>query len=227
MKKLFVILSLLMCSNLYAEISILEAFPKTSLNFDEVIKELNIDISKEIENEKLSALNYILKNTFENNIHKMRGETENRVYTNKDGREAVFDKNGQPIENPWNRGSYNFAPYSEPVRKFTLDIWPWLHDGNSPDDPTDIEERFYYYLLDLDYGVQSYIFLKDRDTLEEIKYSELSENEKVVYKFFEYLIFNPSYKHKLDAKGIKLYQKSKESYVRYFKQLFVLAGYKQ
>ncbi|MCQ2604123.1 MAG: hypothetical protein MJ215_03655 [Spirochaetia bacterium] len=226
MKKLFIIMSLFVVSNLYGETSILKAFPKETPNFAEVIKELNIDISNEIEDEKLSALNYILKNTFENNIHKMRGETGNKVYTKEDGREAVFDKNGQPVENPWNRGNYNFASYSEPVLKFTLDIWPWLYYGNSPDDPTDIEERFYYYLFDLDNGIQSYIFLEDKSILEKMKYSELVENEKVVYKFFEYLIFNPSYKHKLDAKGIKLYQKSKESYVRYFKQLLVLAGYK-
>jgi hypothetical protein len=76
--------------------------------------------------EQLSIINYILKNTFENNIHRMRGENENRVYTNEDSREAVFDKDGNLVTNSYNKGSYSYAPYNRPIEKFLLDIAPWF-----------------------------------------------------------------------------------------------------
>jgi hypothetical protein len=65
--------------------------------------------------QQLSIILYILKNTNENNIHKMRGETENKVYTNTDGREAVFDKNGNLVTNSYNRESFNYGSYDRPV----------------------------------------------------------------------------------------------------------------
>ena len=60
------------------------------------------DRPKNPDTEKLSIIRYILKNTYENNIHKMRGEIENTVYVNEDGREAVFDKDGNIVTNSYN-----------------------------------------------------------------------------------------------------------------------------
>ena len=133
MKKfgLFIILTILFPFNCYSQES-------EGLN----IKKLFSFEYERIQNpnqEQLSIINYILKNTYENNIHKMRGETENRVYTNNDGREAVFDKDGNLVTN-YNKGSYNYASYDTPIAKFLLDIAPWLQLGNARDDPTSYKE---------------------------------------------------------------------------------------
>ena len=55
-----------------------------------------------------------------------------------------------------NKGSFNYAPYSQPVDKFLLDIFPWMVWGNARDDPTSIDERIYYYTKDLWFSVPAY-----------------------------------------------------------------------
>jgi hypothetical protein len=177
--------------------------------------------------EQLSIINYILKNTFENNIHRMRGETENKVYTNEDGREAVFDKDGNLVSNSYNKGSYNYAPYNRPIEKFLLDIVPWLQLGNTRDDPTSFNERLYYYSLDLNFGIQKYIFEGSGENLEEVLFNDLSENEKGVYYIFMHIIFNENYKIQLSRENIPHLVSDRQYYYEYFYQIQELLNVKQ
>ena len=224
---------LLLISNIFAEKTIISVFKDSKNTIDlkkyleDGLKELNIDITKEIPKENISIINYILKFVYENNIHKMRNENDNVVYTKVTGEEAVFNKNGNLVTNDWNQGSFNYGKYEQPINKFLLDIWPWLVWGNTKNDPTTFDERFYYYCMDLDPGIQEYIFLEDKSLLEKIEYSELTEEEKLVYHFFNYLFFNEKFKYKLDERNIKKYKKSAENYWKYLSQIMELSGYKQ
>ena len=99
MKKIILItLMLLLISNIFAEKTIISVFKDSKNTIDlkkylkDGLKELNIDITKEIPKENISIINYILKFVYENNIHKMRNENDNVVYTKKSGKEAVFNK---------------------------------------------------------------------------------------------------------------------------------------
>ena len=235
MKKNFILiaLTLLLISNVFAEKNIISVFKDSKNTIDlkkyleDGLKELNIDITKEIPKENISIINYILKFVYENNIHKMRNEDDNVVYTKKTGEEAVFNKNGDLVTNDWNRGSFNYGKYEQPINKFLLDIWPWLVWGNTKNDPTTFDERFYYYCMDLNPGIQKYIFLEDKSLLEKIEYSKLKEEEKLVYHFFNYLFFNEKFKYKLDERNIKNYKKSAENYWKYLSQIMELSGYTQ
>ena len=234
MKKIILItLMLLLISNIFAEKTIISVFKDSKNTIDlkkyleDGLKELNIDITKEIPKENISIINYILKFVYENNIHKMRNENDNVVYTKETGEEAVFNKNGNLVTNDWNQGSFNYGKYEQPINKFLLDIWPWLVWGNTENDPTTFDERFYYYCMDLDHGIQEYIFLEDKSLLEKIEYSGLKEEEKLVYHFFNYLFFNEKFKYKLDERNIKKYKKSAENYWKYLSQIMELSGYKQ
>jgi hypothetical protein len=178
--------------------------------------------------EQLSIIRYVLKNTYENNIHKMRGEVGNRVFVNEDGREAVFDEDGNLVTNSYNRGSYNYySNETEPIKKFIFDITPWLQSGNSKDDPTTFNERLFYYTLDLDYGIQSYIFEGSNGTLETVSFNELPEDEKEVYYFFLKLLFNEQYKIKLSRGNIQRLRGDGEYYYEYFYQIQEMLNVKQ
>ena len=235
MKKNFILITLmlLLISNIFAEKNIISVFKDSKNTIDlkkyleDGLKELNIDITKEISKENISIINYILKFVYENNIHKMRNEDDNVVYTKKTGEEAVFNKNGDLVTNDWNKGSFNYGKYEQPINKFLLDIWPWLVWGNTKNDPTTFDERFYYYCMDLDPGIQKYIFLEDKSLLEKIEYSKLKEEEKLVYHFFNYLFLNEKFKYKLDERNIKNYKKSAENYWKYLSQIMELSGYTQ
>lgn len=235
MKKNFILiaLTLLLISNVFAEKNIISVFKDSKNTIDlkkyleDGLKELNIDITKEIPKENISIINYILKFVYENNIHKMRNEDDNVVYTKKTGEEAVFNKNGDLVNNDWNKGSFNYGKYEQPINKFLLDIWPWLVWGNTKNDPTTFDERFYYYCMDLNPGIQKYIFLEDKSLLEKIEYSKLKEEEKLVYHFFNYLFLNEKFKYKLDERNIKNYKKSAENYWKYLSQIMELSGYTQ
>jgi len=157
----------------------------------------------------------------------MRGEEDNKVYTKESGEEAVFDKEGNLVTNDWNKGSFNYGSYSKPINKFKVDIWPWLVWGNTREDPTSFDERFYYYIMDLDRGIQSYIFLEDKTEIEKINYANLNETDKLIYKFFNYLIFNKSYTFDLSKKNIAKYKKSADNYWKYLSQLLILSGYEE
>ena len=235
MKKRFFLLSIvfsLVITSMHSEETILAVFENSykEENIEICLKngsnKLNINLDSEIPTERLSAINFILKNTYENNIHKMRGEEDNKVYTKDTGEEAVFDKDGNLVTNDWNKGSYNYGTYDKPIQKFELDIWPWLVLGNTRTDPTSFAERFYYYLTDLDIGIQKYIFLKKKSDLEKINYYDLNETDKLVYHFFNYLIFNENYTFDLSEKNIKNYKKSADNYWNFLSQLFSLSGFR-
>ena len=178
--------------------------------------------------EQLSIVRYVLKNTYENNIHRMRGETENRVFVAEDGREAVFDRNGNLVTNDYNRGSFNYySNEKEPIKKFIFDIAPWLVWGNTRNDPTTFNERLYYYTLDLDYGIQKYIFEGSRETLENVAFMELSENEKEVYFIFLRLLFNEQYSIMLRRENIQRLRIDREYYYDYFYQIQEMLNVRQ
>lgn len=117
--------------------------------------------------------------------------------------------------------------YREPINKFAVDIWPWLVWGNTREDPTSFDERFYYYIMDLDNGIQSYIFLEDKTEIEKINYVDLNETDKLIYTFFNYMIFNKSYTFDLSKKNIAKYKKSTDNYWKYLSQLLTLSGYEK
>lgn len=177
---------------------------------------------------QLSIIRYILKNTYENNIHKMRGETDNVVYVNEDGREAVYDRNGRLVTNSYNMGSFNFySNEKEPIKKFLADIAPWLKWGNTEGDPTSFRERLYYYTLDLDYGIQKYIFEGSRENLETVSFNNLTDDEKEVYYIFLKLIFNESYDIKLINNNLEHLRADGKYYYDYFFQIQELLNVKQ
>ena len=219
--------------NINAETNMLKTFAKSykesDLNkcLEKGLAKMGIDISKSIPDENLSAINYILKHTYENNIHKMRGEKDNTVYINNDGREAVYDKDGNLVTNDWNKASFNFASYDQPVNKFLMDIFPWMVWGNARKDPTTFEERLYYYCLDLDRGIQSYLFLEDKTELETISFSDLGDYDRLVYHLFNYLLFNEKYEIKISEDSIPELQKNADYYWKYFYQIMDLIGFKK
>ncbi len=96
----------------------------------------------------------ILANTQEAAIHQMRGQTDNKVYFHEDGREGVYDKDGNLVTDGFNDGTFNYAnPITEPLLHFTMDISPWIQMGISETDPTSTIERIYAYMGDLEAGI--------------------------------------------------------------------------
>ena len=188
---------------------------------------INYDRPITPDSRQLSIIRYVLKNTYENNIHKMRGETENTVYVHEDGREAVYDKDGNLVTNSYNQGSFNYYSNNEPIKKFIWDIAPWLLWGNTEDDPTTFNERLFYYTLDLDIGIQSYIFEGSNETLEIIPFKKLSKNEKEVYYIFLKLLFNEDYEIKLIPENIQRLRDDGNYYFEYFYQIQKILKVKQ
>ncbi|PRX21696.1 hypothetical protein BX659_13138 [Orenia metallireducens] len=174
---------------------------------------------------ELSVINYILRNTYENNIHKMRGENENVVYIQKNKEnngysEAVYNKNGDLVTNSYNQGSFNYFFYeTEPIKHFGYDMLPWLVYGNTSDDPTTFEERLYYYIWDLNIGIQTYIFEGDRDSVDKINFKDLPTGEKRIYQFFAYIIFNKEYNINLNENNKEKLKKESKYYFKYFEQI--------
>lgn len=174
---------------------------------------------------ELIVIHYILSNTPEYNIHKMRGESENVVYIKKDEEgtgchEVVYDGNGDIVTNDYNQGSYNYYCYEDyPIKHFNEDILPWLLWGNTKDDPTSFDERMFYYTLDLDNGIQSYIFSDDFDHNLKIDFEELTDGEKMTYRFFNFLLFDSDYLIKLNEENLDELKEDSEFYVDYFNQI--------
>lgn len=129
----------------------------------------------------------ILKHTNEGYIHSMRGQ-DNTVYLSSDGHnEAVFDNNGELLEDGMNEASYNFAhPVKEPLMHFLNDINPWIVWGASERDPTSIQERTYAYMGDLEGGFRRAFAQKnDMDAFRPI---DFDETQKSVLKFWAVII---------------------------------------
>ncbi|MDR2552360.1 MAG: hypothetical protein LBD31_04235, partial [Treponema sp.] len=117
--------------------------------------------------------------------------------------------------------------YDKPIEKFLLDIAPWLLWGNTRDDPTSFNERLYYYTLDLDYGIQKYIFEGYNEKLELVSFNRLSENEKEVCYIFMHIIFNENYKIKLTNGNLPRLRNDGKYYYEYFYQIQELLNVKQ
>ncbi len=55
-------------------------------------------------------------------------------------KEAIFDENGDPVDDDLNGPSYNFAdPINDPVLHALLDVAPYMVFGNSPSDLTNLD----------------------------------------------------------------------------------------
>ncbi len=177
---------------------------------------------------EIDIIFFILQNTREINIHQMRGETENQVLVNNDGREAVYDKNGDIVSNPYNKGSFNNYNYkTEPIKKFLVDTLPWLEWGNDPIDPTSKDERFYYYTLDLNVGIQTYIFEGRKSNIKSIDISDFSNDELETLKLFKYIIFNDVYNINLVEDNLDMLENDGNFYWSYFYQIHDLFGIRQ
>ncbi len=213
-------LTILGCTN---ESDMTTAIPKllNSNNF----RQFSFDRDYTPSANELSAIHFILKNTRENNIHKMRGETKNVVYvkTQKDEHgysEAVFDENKQLVTNSYNQGSFNYYLFEiEPIKHFGYDMLPWLEWGNTKDDPTIFNERLFYYTLDLNLGIQAYIFEGTNDNVSTIDFIKLPDEEKMIYRLFCYIIFNKDYQIQLNEENKQRLKEDSEFYYKYFGQI--------
>jgi hypothetical protein len=163
----------------------------------------------------------------------MRGETGNTVYINKERNqhgysEGVYDKNGKLVTNSYNQPSFNYYLYeTQPIKHFGYDILPWLILGNTRDDPTSFNERLFHYTLDLNIGIQTYIFDGSIENLEKINYDVLEEEDKLIYRFFKYILFNEQYKILLNENNKQKLKDNKEYYFDYFGQIQNILGVKQ
>ena len=118
---------------------------------------LNTYDSLSLDDEKIQAeaafIFSVLFNTYESNTHQMNGEIGNKVYVHDDGREAVFDSEGNLVAACENKGSFNYAHYKkEPLAHFAVDILPWLRWGNCREDTTTREQRILAYIADFENG---------------------------------------------------------------------------
>ena len=119
----------------------------------EILKNIN---EGRVERRKLILIYNILRNTSEVYIHQQRGQYGNQVFVSEDGHmEAVFGPDGKLVQDGINDGSFNFFhPYNDPLAHFLVDMLPWIHRGNSKNDPTSIEERIHSYVSDLEGGIR-------------------------------------------------------------------------
>lgn len=104
----------------------------------------------------------------------MRGATENTLFLHKDGhKEAVYDAKGQLVQDGINDGSYNYEhPVKNPFGHYIKDIEPWIKWGASPLDPTNVEERTYAYMGDLEGGIR-----KAREMWPQVSQKNYAENQ--------------------------------------------------
>ncbi len=223
---LILIVFLFNCTSTKTEES---AQPVNNEEADFSISQFMQNISNETElpdQDTINIIYYILQNTQENNIHQMRGETGNVVLVNEDGREAVYDANGDIVTNLYNKGSYNYYDHTkEPIKKFIGDMLPWIEWGNDPDDPTTQLERLYYYTFDFGYGIQSYIFKGRKEELLNIDISTLSQDEIDTYKLFNHMIFNEKYTIQFSDSNMDKLEEDGDYYWTYFYQIHDLLGF--
>jgi len=222
--KLFLVLILvpfLVCATDITEVDMDIGKILKSKNF----KEYKFNTEKIPTPEHLSIIWFILSNTEEVKIHQMRGEKDNTVYIrtvkeNGGYGEAVFDSTGKPVTNSYNKASFNYYFYeNEPIKHFQNDTLPWLEYGNTRDDPTSFQERLYHYTLDLNGGIQAYISKSNSENLPKIDLNELSSNEKLVYQFFDYILFNVNFEIKLNKENLLELKNNSNYYWKYFAQI--------
>lgn len=181
----------------------------------------------------LAIIWFILSNTGEHHIHQMRGEKDNEVFTRQSDdhsgyMEAVYDGNGKLVTNSYNKGSYNYYYYKNyPIMHFAYDTLPWLEFGNDRNDPTSFQERLFHYTLDLNYGIQAYLFAANNNDMMQIDWNALSNNKRLVFQFFNYLIFNTKYKIELNKQNLEKLKVDSDFYWNYFYQLQDLLNVKQ
>ena len=73
------------------------------------------------------------------------------VYVNDDGREFVYDTaKKKPVEDPTNKGDYNYYQYEQGVKHFIYDRYPWLNLGNAREDPSSYQDRLNAWMDDFE-----------------------------------------------------------------------------
>ena len=169
---------LLACLSLLATGSHLDADPKDILEkFD-----TSAGDTRQMRKEDVAAIYNWLAHTTERNSHQLRGATGNQTFLHTDGhREAVYDAQGQLVQDGINDGSYNYAhPSKDPLNHFAVDILPWLVWGTSKTDPTSLDERLQGYLLDLGEGISA----ARKSRLRKVSVSKLTQTEIQVVALF-------------------------------------------
>jgi hypothetical protein len=197
------------------------------------LKSIHFDYKYTPSQYEVNAVFFILGHSSEVHIHQMRGEDKNQVFvrTEKENggyAEAVYDKNGDLVTSSYNEGSFNYYLYDvEPLKHFSADMLPWLVYGNAKDDPTSFNERLYYYLNDLDRGIQYYIFKGKPGSIENVSFDKLSKEDKMVIRFFCHLVFNKNFKIQLNEENREKLINDSDFYWSYFYQIQELLGYKK
>ncbi len=117
----------------------------------------------DIDIKKLRVIYSILQNTSEYYIHNMNGVTGNQVYFHVDGhKEAVYDSNGNLVQDGINDGSYNYYDRKgTPLKHFCFDTHPWIIWGSSDKDITSQGDRIFSFVSDIELGVLSAIDSKE------------------------------------------------------------------
>lgn len=118
--------------------------------------------SGDVSEHHIAVIYAILQNTQEVCIHQQNGAKDNKVYVGPEGRrEAVYDKDGELVQDGINDGSYNFFhPSEQPLNHFSADISPWIVWGQSKTDVTTVKSRIYAYMGDLEGGIRRALELK-------------------------------------------------------------------
>lgn len=139
---------------------------------------------KKIDKDELVAIYTVLQNTPELHMHQMNGEVDNTVYIHPvKGYEIVKDKNGNIIKEGPNMGTYNYYLYNkEPLHHFLYDIEPWIRWGSYEKDPTSLNQRIKFYLMDLRIGTEKFLNLNVDNKIK--KDIEFDETEKKVLALF-------------------------------------------
>ena len=116
-----------------------------------VAKTNSYDLSNPEVQMKLAFVHTLLVQTRRKHSHQLNGATGNQYYLRKtDGAEAVFDKEGNLVSDCVNKTVANSVnPMLQPLAHFSLDVLPWLQNGNCKAQVIPAEKRVNAYIRDL------------------------------------------------------------------------------
>ncbi len=159
-------------------------------------------------------LQIVLNNMQENYQHSI-GVPPGRynLYVHKDGKkEAVYDSvTGKLVNDPVNRGSYNYFPYQMGVKHFLYDRFPWLHLGNSREDTSSYEDRLMAWIDD--FAVSFEKLCRVRPALLEGAQSTFSEDKifaDIMEKIFSSFLSDARIEKMLSSNSCMLFESFKK-----------------
>lgn len=117
-------------------------------------------------------------------------DKSNRKWVSPDGKlEVIFDKDGKIVTDPADYGTYNFSsPNDNPLGHFTQDVIPWLLWGNSPEDSTNVAQRFNAFFVNgtFSLGKKVYHAVRHKGNDNSVKHSEELELNINIYNPYIY-----------------------------------------